>query len=105
MQRPRNPDDYSQCVKVLDNRTIVWCVECDAWHSVEMEAMARVEFLHMGIREIELVEESVKLCCTVCGADIDYLLGDSRNKVIKQLHLAPLYPSNNGMHATQQPRL
>jgi hypothetical protein len=94
MKRPKNLDDYSQCVQVLENRTVVWCVECDAWHSVEMEAMARVECLSTGLREIELVEESIKLCCAVCGADIDYLLGDNRNKAIRQLHLAPLYSSS-----------
>lgn len=90
MQRPHDIENYNQCVKVLPERTIIFCVECDKWHSVEMSANARVEFVHTGIRETELDEESIQLYCTICGADIDYLLNDHRNEVIRQLHHAPV---------------
>ncbi len=87
MQRPKNLDDFSQCVKVLPDRTIVFCVECDNWHSVEIEAMARVEIRHNGIKTIEIDEKEIKLCCAVCGSDIEYLLVNNvKSQVIKRFH-------------------
>ncbi len=87
MQRPKNLDDFSQCVKVLPDRTIIFCVECDNWHSVEIEAMARIEIRHNGIKTIEIDEKEIKLCCAVCGSDIEYLLVNNiKSQVIKRFH-------------------
>lgn len=85
MRKPNNIDDYRQCVAIDQERTMIFCVECNAWHTIEMVVMARVKFTYHGISEVEFDRNTTKFYCHVCGADVEYLLEGRRDEVVEQL--------------------
>lgn len=85
MRRPKDADDYSQCVKRNLDMTWVWCVECNAWHTPVLVGMAKIKINYNRIIDWEIDDSSVVFECSQCGADISYLLQNHRAELIADM--------------------
>ena len=81
MKKPTDLDDHNRCVNI--DKMLVFCVECDDWHSIELQAMGQVSAT-LSRKSIELDYDTVVFRCAWCGADIDYLLVSHRAKIIEE---------------------
>ena len=84
IKTPKDISDLSQCVKVISNKTYIYCVECPGWNTIELVASARVTFSTKK-RRVELDDDSIRFFCVRCGCNVEYLLEDHRDKVVEQL--------------------
>lgn len=90
--RPRETDEdnYEKFVKLEPDpdRALVFCVECDTWHQIVLQAMASIEsrawMERPQINEINL--ETASLTCGACGVSVEYLLSSAlRAQAIKHI--------------------
>lgn len=85
MQKPKDINDYAQCVNSVSHKTKIFCVECDGWKSVEVQTMALITLNIIGITDFDLDENTARFYCRDCHANVEYLLNGHRETVIQQL--------------------
>ena len=62
-----------------------YCVECPGWRSVAILTRATAFVRHNGVRVDSLDTDDALFVCSVCRAEVDYLLSDElREMVISQ---------------------
>lgn len=86
--RPRDENNYRKHIKLEDNRALVFCVECDYWHQIELQATGFVRIRawmeHPQLVEIDS-ETPTTLVCGECGVSIEYLVEAFRAMVVNHI--------------------
>ncbi|MCG3211868.1 MAG: hypothetical protein FOGNACKC_05514 [Anaerolineae bacterium] len=81
MRRPQNLDDYSQCVRDVNGILYVFCVECDRWRRIAVQATQPETIIlvsqsgeRWNVNPPSLLQPAY--VCACCLADVGYLLTD-----------------------------
>ncbi len=102
--RPRDENNYRKHIKLEDNRALVYCVECEFWHQVSLQASAEIEIRAWMKRPqiMEIKPDTIILTCGECGVSIEYLVRDFRVMVIK--HILSYMPGGEAAPITMKPK-
>lgn len=102
--KPRDENNYRKHIKLEDNRALVYCVECDSWRQVLLQATVEIEIRAWMKRPqiMEIKPDTITLTCGECGVSIEYLVRDFRVTVIK--HILGYMPGGEAAPITMKPR-
>jgi hypothetical protein len=88
MRKPKNINNYSECVRWENSHLYIYCVECNNWLEVMIECTAQVTYKQSSQNGKISICRNLIYLCGQCYTDIGYLLSEKdRNSLIERIDI------------------